>query len=462
MSFSSKIAAVLKAEFAHIDCSKILVFVNVLLFIAMAIVTKGSSILLPPQEVLINWGANLGAFSVDGQYWRFLSSIFIHAGILHLALNMYALWTFGPAVSELYGNKRFLLIYLVSGIAGNLSSTLWNPAQISVGASGALLGLAGAMLATLIASDKGGKRRFAKPLIFFAIICASLLSGFFYPEIDNAAHLGGFAAGLICGLILQKAKTTASPLLKIVYLSCLLLFSTAVFELAVSSARADKRSELYRIASSAMANLRRKEFASALSDYDRLLKIELTASAFVGRGEAYAGLKKYQNAFEDSQRALAMDPNSLSAEFLQSRIKHESGDDSESIQILGRIIRKNPRNAVAYNSRAWSELAIREYKKALHDANRALILQPQMSEALDTRGLVYYLLGDFEKARADYKRALALKPEDGAAYYHLALLSQAEGARIEASRLAGLASSLGYKAECWEPVISFEKKPQSP
>ncbi len=181
-----------------------LIVANVVVFIVM--VASGVSPLNPPARVLGDWGANFGPLTMNGEWWRLLTSMFLHSGIVHLALNMVFLWYIGRLVERLVGNVGFLVLYLVSGIAGSIASLAWHPELFSVGASGAIFGVAGALLGFVIL------RRDSIPDTIFrqlrhsvvALIGYNLVFGMMVPAIDMAAHGGGLIAGLICGLILSQ------------------------------------------------------------------------------------------------------------------------------------------------------------------------------------------------------------------------------------------------------------------
>jgi rhomboid protease GluP len=148
----------------------------------------------------------------DGEYWRLISPVLVHGTILHLALNMYALWIIGPIVEALYGSVRFLFLYLVCAAAGSAASYLVSPIP-SVGASGAIFGLFG----VLLVADRVHKpalTRGARSLTMQigALIGVNLFIGFAIPGIDNAAHLGGLLAGAWLGYVMipTGAMTLAS------------------------------------------------------------------------------------------------------------------------------------------------------------------------------------------------------------------------------------------------------------
>jgi len=158
---------------------------------------------------LISVGSNFGPYTTDGDWWRLLTSMFLHVGVIHLAFNMWALSSFGPVVERLYGSVSYALIYLVAGIAGSMASVSWSPAINSVGASGAIFGLLGALIATQMRSDGSVPNSVLRPLRNSSLIftgCA-LLAGLLSSEVDNAAHLGGVAAGFLMGLALSRPIT---------------------------------------------------------------------------------------------------------------------------------------------------------------------------------------------------------------------------------------------------------------
>ena len=135
----------------------------------------------------------------DGEFYRLLSAAFLHGGFLHLALNMYAIFLFGPPLEAALGRVRFSALYLVSALGGSaLSFAFSNPAQPSLGASGAVFGLLGAFL---VVNRKLG-RDTSGVLVLLAI---NFVFGFIASGIDWRAHLGGLIAGALCALALVHA-----------------------------------------------------------------------------------------------------------------------------------------------------------------------------------------------------------------------------------------------------------------
>jgi rhomboid protease GluP len=184
-----------------------LVGINTLVFVAT--VLAGAEWFVPRGTVQIAWGSNFGPFTTDGEWWRVFTSLFIHFGAIHLAFNMWALAAFGPLVERLYGSVNYLLIYLVAGIAGSLASISWRPDINSAGASGAIFGILGALLAAQVRTGKTFPSSVVRPLrnSTLVFVCYALLNGFATKGVDDAAHLGGLAAGFLIGLTMARPIT---------------------------------------------------------------------------------------------------------------------------------------------------------------------------------------------------------------------------------------------------------------
>ena len=171
---------------------------NVLLFVIM--VASGVSASDPRGRELVSWGSNLSGLTLPGEPWRLLSYMFVHAGTSHLLLNMLSLWLLGVLIESRVGPVRFLLVYLASGVGGGLASLWWRHAEggNSVGASGAIFGLYGFLLALLVSKslvlDKSDRRAMLGLVLY--LVLSSLLSGL-TGNVDNAAHLGGLVTGLL-------------------------------------------------------------------------------------------------------------------------------------------------------------------------------------------------------------------------------------------------------------------------
>jgi rhomboid protease GluP len=186
--------------------TQLIVGINVLIFVGM--VLSGVSPMAPTQLQLVTWGANFAPLSLGSQPWRILASNYVHIGIIHIFFNMWCLWNLGRLAESIFDRGSYLLIYTASGIAGSLVSLWWHPQGIGAGASGAIFGLAGGLIAILYLGKLPIAKAALKPTLRSLVMFAAYNLFFgLVPGIDNAAHLGGLAAGLGLGAVLAGSMT---------------------------------------------------------------------------------------------------------------------------------------------------------------------------------------------------------------------------------------------------------------
>ena len=180
----------------------ILVAINVIVFVVM--VASGVDPLDPKPDVLLKWGADFGPVTFGGEWWRLLTAAFLHGGAVHLAMNMFCLLGVGKATERMIGSPGFLLAYLTSAVVGNLASVAWNPVVVSVGASGAVFGTFGMFFAaSLRAGDTVPElARNTLRVNMGKLLALNLAVGFFVPNVDVAAHVGGLVWGFAAGFLL--------------------------------------------------------------------------------------------------------------------------------------------------------------------------------------------------------------------------------------------------------------------
>src|SRR5436190_534133 len=149
----------------------------------------------------------------NGEIWRFVTPIFLHFGLLHIAFNSYALWIVGPQVEKLYGASRFLFLYVMTGIAGVAASYLYHPDSPSAGASGAIFGLFGVLLVFSFKYRKTIPAFFSKALGkgILLTVGINLVIGYMIPQVDNSAHLGGLIAGGLLAAVVPFQKPGEIP-----------------------------------------------------------------------------------------------------------------------------------------------------------------------------------------------------------------------------------------------------------
>lgn len=188
----------------HVWATPVLVLINVAVFVAMAV--SAHRLQAFGFAFLVGWGANFGSYTINGQWWRLLTALFVHLSLIHLLLNVWVLWNVGRLAERLYGTGSFLFLYFASGLLGSLASIAWLPSNVSAGASGAIFGILGAHLAFLAHRDSR-----IPPQIFRAhwfstllFVLFNLIQGIVSPGIDNAAHVGGLLGGFVLGWILVR------------------------------------------------------------------------------------------------------------------------------------------------------------------------------------------------------------------------------------------------------------------
>ena len=182
----------------------ILIALNVAVFIGMML--TGANIMHPTTRQAVSWGADFGPLTLDGQWWRVISACFVHFGLIHIAMNMVILWQVGVFTEKLFGNVRYLLLYLLAGVYGNLLSIAHHPQQVSAGASGAVFGVYGGLLGFLVVQrgvvPRANAMSIAKSAGIFIVY--NLIYGLSSPEIDLDAHIGGLISGFLAGCLLAR------------------------------------------------------------------------------------------------------------------------------------------------------------------------------------------------------------------------------------------------------------------
>lgn len=171
-----------------------LIFICILVFILMYVLGNGST----DNYTLLVFGANVDTLTKNGDYYRLFTSMFLHIGILHLLCNMYSLYIIGKEVENVFGKVKYLIIYLLSGIAGSILSLAFNHNTICAGASGAIFGLLGALLYFGYYYRTYLGATLSRSII--PVIVLNLIIGFTSSGIDNAAHIGGLVGGILIAM----------------------------------------------------------------------------------------------------------------------------------------------------------------------------------------------------------------------------------------------------------------------
>jgi len=175
--------------------TKTLIAANILVYVITA--AQGQGLNGPGGSLFRKWEL-FGPAVANGDWWRLITSAFLHANLIHIGFNMYFLWFVGSAVEQALGRGRFLLVYFISGLAGSAGALLVDPTQVTVGASGAIFGLMGAALVL------ERQRNYVLGGQAFALIAINLILSFAIANISYGGHIGGLIGGALCTLVLSR------------------------------------------------------------------------------------------------------------------------------------------------------------------------------------------------------------------------------------------------------------------
>lgn len=265
------------------------------LFMFFLIEMNGGSTHIP---TLIEYGAKYNPAMIAGEWWRAISSMFLHIGLLHLFMNMLALYYLGFLLERMYGSKRFLVIYFLSGIGGSLTSFALST-SVSAGASGALFGMFGALLYFGVNYKKLFFQTMGRNIIFVLVL--NLFIGILIPNIDMGAHLGGLIAGFLASAIVSlpyKKNYKASFVSLIVY-------SIFIFGLIVYGIEANEANPQYLLMQTE-ESIKQADYEAAIDYATRGLEMpnDVEAKLLFQRAYAHIELKEYDDAQKDLEASI--------------------------------------------------------------------------------------------------------------------------------------------------------------
>lgn len=185
----------------NMPVTMIIIAINIVMFLISAILSK--SIIDIDSRVLLVLGAKyVPIMTGEGQYYRLITEMFLHGGIIHLAFNMFTLYSIGGQIEYIYGKVKYLMIYFLCGIGAGILSCFLDPKSLSVGASGAIFGLFGTFAVYAIKNRDKISKGAVTNILF--VIGMNLYIGLTSKGIDNAAHIGGLIMGALIGLVINK------------------------------------------------------------------------------------------------------------------------------------------------------------------------------------------------------------------------------------------------------------------
>jgi rhomboid protease GluP len=401
--------------------TSVIVAVNVAIYLGCAIYSLQTKLGSPMQfnnDVLIRWGADFGPLTLNGQWWRTFTSMWLHGGLIHVAANMYCFWDFGRIAERVYGRDRLSSIYLTTGLASSIASLLVHPLTVSVGASGAIFGVAGALVFPFYRKRLQLPAPVMKSMLrsLGSFILINLVIGSAVPVIDNSAHVGGLLTGLLLGALWTlmaerqvnldeaKWKVLAASLIVVAFgyagverlhgpksLGAISLYEAERGDMAkaeVWAKRAVERApnELYSHVAMAEVYIKRGEYESAAHEYETAAKFDTNDDYIQHQiGASYLGLKRFKDAEPPLRRALTLAPNNAENQLDLGIALFGLGREDEGLSFVQKALQMNPKSARAQFTYGSFLAAKGEIQKALPALREAARLKP----------------GD-----ADYKKAL--------------------------------------------------------
>jgi rhomboid protease GluP len=339
-----------------------------------------------------------------------LSSVFLHIGIVHLAVNMWCLWNLGEIAERIYGRAAFLVIYVTAGITGAIVSLAWHPFAVSAGASGAVFGLTGALIVTFWFGHVPFPRRHIQITLgsLLAFAGYNLIFGLITPGIGNAAHIGGLSAGLLLGFLLLRIgwRPTVAITLIAIATSCALL--TRARGYVVHEERGRMALALGK------TDIALEELSKAT------IKRPTASEAYILLGEAYMQKTQFAQAEAAYRRALALRPDANDARYELGLVLAKQGRSQEATEMFREIQKTDPKTPIAPFGLGMAAMMDQNYGTALAAFRRAVELDPFNAPALYNIGIAAIHLQRYDEAIDALAKVLLLQPRNYDAQLKLA------------------------------------------
>lgn len=380
----------------------VLLAINILIFIVM--VASGVSFIEPKGGDVLGWGADYGPYTLGGQYWRLITAMFLHFGIIHLAGNMWCLWSLGQLTEKLLGSLSVLGLYLLTGIGASMLSLTWDPMRVGAGASGAIFGIAGALISVLFFAQLGlqpeGRRKLLGYVVRFAFL--NLIFGL-QAHIDNMAHLGGLLTGLLIGFFLALTFNLApegrsAPRFLIFAISAL-----ALLGLFVPVVRTRQYAVEYAKAQTALEHHDPRAAVPHLQKY-----VAARPTDAFGRQLLQSVLQEVQRldkAIPEYERALALDPNNAYIQINLAKLYASQNENDKALQLF---IKGMPRAQPDALASYWYASTLKDASRipeAESNIRRSIELDPKNADAHELLADILSLQGKKAEAKAEIEQA---------------------------------------------------------
>jgi len=411
--------------------------INVAVFLAMTF--SGVSPLEPTSAELVRWGANYGPYTIGGQWWRLLSCVFVHIGILHIALNMWCLWGLGRLAESIYDRWTFGAVYLITGVGASVASLAWNPLGISAGASGAIFGIAGALIASLYLGEFSLPKAVVSGLLGSVLKFAgyNLVIGLMLGHIDNAAHVGGLASGLILGALVAKVAPQRDDAVRragVLLIGAVLVYGGAAW---VHHAHA------YLLhAANGQTLLTENKTEQAIAELKAAVRQRPdSVPGHYDLARAYAIKGDFTDAESELKRVIALNPQFEDAYYSLGLTYLEENRPQPAQEAFSQLLTLNPNSADAHFGLGVVAAAEQKYPEAIEEYKRTVQLDPGYNGVYQEMGLAQTKLNLYDDAIASFlkQQKSADNPENenalGAAYEAKGMHREAEAASQKAKQI---------------------------